>query len=460
MSNAQTSGNNTAENFDVHSIEAKDIGYLFAQDYYTYLNKDPSQLHCFYSKSSSCIHGVEGEVVERAHGQSEIHQVIMKHDFKNCKVHVTNIDTLPANANGIIVQVMGEMSNNNQPSQRFVQSFYLAEQPGGYYVHNDVMRFFKDEYPEKIDNTESLQAAAGEPAEEPQTPKAVEETKSDPAPEPAETNTLEEIKIADEAAPEQTLAETTTTAPETSDEISSPPPAAEEEKPIDEPSAISVPAETPVEPAKPEEKQQQSQPTPAAAPAPESTKPKSWANLAANNREKWGTAVAKIEGTVASVTHSANQSGPSSRGSTPAPSGQENRPNSVSGHAAANKTVSVSDLNGLDRKFLTEFIEKKYGPVSIKDLRRNNCLLVFKDEATAKKAIADKTAVVGEKKIKLDVYTPSSRRDDQRGSRGSKAGFRSSPADSESGHGGRRNIRRGERSGSQGGRNRNRADKQ
>lgn len=37
--------------------------------YYTFVNKDPAKLHCFYTKKSTLIHGVEGEDCTPCYGQ-------------------------------------------------------------------------------------------------------------------------------------------------------------------------------------------------------------------------------------------------------------------------------------------------------------------------------------------------------------------------------------------------------
>ena len=37
--------------------------------YYTFVNKDPAKLHCFYTKKSTLIHGVEGEDSQPCYGQ-------------------------------------------------------------------------------------------------------------------------------------------------------------------------------------------------------------------------------------------------------------------------------------------------------------------------------------------------------------------------------------------------------
>lgn len=58
---------------------------------------------------------------------------------------VTQVDSQVSANDGILIQVLGEMCNHNGPSQKFSQTFFLATQPNGYYVLNDIFRFLKDE---------------------------------------------------------------------------------------------------------------------------------------------------------------------------------------------------------------------------------------------------------------------------------------------------------------------------
>lgn len=44
-----------------------------------------------------------------------------------------------------MIQVLGEMSNNGLPNRKFSQTFFLAKQPNGYYVLNDIFRYLKDD---------------------------------------------------------------------------------------------------------------------------------------------------------------------------------------------------------------------------------------------------------------------------------------------------------------------------
>ncbi|SCV67832.1 BQ2448_5443 [Microbotryum intermedium] len=112
---------------------------------YNLPNKDPSRLHCFYTKRSTLIHSTEGEETTACYGQQEIHQKLMSLKFEDCKVYISNVDSQSSAEGGIIVQVIGEQSNHGGPWRKFSQTFFLAEQPNGYFVLNDICRYIKEE---------------------------------------------------------------------------------------------------------------------------------------------------------------------------------------------------------------------------------------------------------------------------------------------------------------------------
>jgi hypothetical protein len=76
-------------------------------------------------------------------------------DFVNCKVFISNVDSQSSMSGGVIVQVLGEMSNNDSICRKFSQTFFLAEQPDGYYVLNDIFRFLKEDIENDYDFEES-----------------------------------------------------------------------------------------------------------------------------------------------------------------------------------------------------------------------------------------------------------------------------------------------------------------
>ncbi|EMR08494.1 hypothetical protein PNEG_03320 [Pneumocystis murina B123] len=129
----------------MEKLSLDEIGWFFVQEYYTFLNKEPRRLHCFYTKKSTFVHGNEGEIVKPCSGQQEIHKKILELGFSDCKVLVSNVDSQASASGGIVIQVLGEMSNCDGPSRKFAQTFFLAEQPNGYFVLNDIFRYLKED---------------------------------------------------------------------------------------------------------------------------------------------------------------------------------------------------------------------------------------------------------------------------------------------------------------------------
>ena len=53
-----------------HKVDSFEVGWLFVQEYYTFLNRDPNKLHCFYNKKSTFLHGHEGDSAKTCVGQT------------------------------------------------------------------------------------------------------------------------------------------------------------------------------------------------------------------------------------------------------------------------------------------------------------------------------------------------------------------------------------------------------
>ena len=52
-----------------NSVVPSEVGWQFVPQYYTFVNKHPNRLHCFYNKNSTFIHGTEGEDGKPCYGQ-------------------------------------------------------------------------------------------------------------------------------------------------------------------------------------------------------------------------------------------------------------------------------------------------------------------------------------------------------------------------------------------------------
>lgn len=204
-----------------------------------------------------------------------ISEKIKSLDIRDCKVRVLNVDSQTSFTN-IVVQVIGEMSNKNQPHHKFVQTFVLAEQPNGYFVLNDIFRYLNDEEPEII---EDEVAQPEVPVEEPSTP-------ADPSVElPKEelVNTETAVAEVDEKLAEEESVEPEVTEPvngtseeAVADEAAVPegevaePTIEEPEEPTPEP-AVNAPVEEPTVVAPPK--------APEPVPETQPAKPKTWASM-------------------------------------------------------------------------------------------------------------------------------------------------------------------------------------
>lgn len=221
-------------------------------------------------------------------------------DFQNCKVRVSNVDS-QASFENIVIQVIGETSNKAGDPKKFVQTFVLAQQPSGYFVLNDILRFIDEEGEEEPAEPAEQEAASVEvEAPAPAAAPAAEEAKeSEPAEEKSVQDEptsldpevvdkkLEEVSavpqesspVNGDATPELAAEESAAAsevATKAADETVPGPDAAAQqlaEETVQEPEKPKDPSPTPVAPRQP--------PTPAAAPAPAPSrplKPMTWAS--------------------------------------------------------------------------------------------------------------------------------------------------------------------------------------
>lgn len=186
-------------------------------------------------------------------------------DFQDCKVRISNVDS-QGSVENIVIQVIGEISNKGGEPKKFVQTFVLAQQPSGYFVLNDMLRYIDE------DLEEEGEAAVEEPAVPVEaTPVVAEEAKQEV---PATEEAAKEPEAADldTAAVSEKLQEEPAEAPAAA-EPAAPEPAAEVPQ---EAAAEEAPAQPDVEKTveeiaeedvkKPEEPKDPA-PTPAAAAA-------------------------------------------------------------------------------------------------------------------------------------------------------------------------------------------------
>jgi len=326
---------------------------------------------------------------------------------------------------------------------KFVQTFFLAEQPNGYFVLNDIFRFLKEETVES-DDGESEQAtaeaeqvsastqpeaasplspvhthpaplAADIPAPEPvqtasPTPSAAPAEEAPPAYEPpvAEPHTNGHAQIEQEA-PEAPASAPVEKSPTPEPEPPSPAVAVGSPAPAVSPAPPPAPSPAPSQPPPPAAP---SQPAPAPAPAA----PKTWANLAATNPKKWGSAVAQ-ESRGTSEAPAASSSTPGSGTQTPVsyhgpgarPQQQrEPHPSYMAATNVANALCFVKSVQeNVTEGALRNTLITRFGPIKDLDLVRNKAcaFLEFSTVDAARRAIAASlpTSQGGEGGIRIDV---------------------------------------------------------
>lgn len=134
----------------------------------------------------------------------------MSLDFSDAKVYISNVDSQASANGGIMVQVIGELSNRGQAWRKFAQTFFLAEQPNGYYVLNDICRYLKEDTVDYSAEVEAPAAQAGESAAAPAASAVVEAA----APAAADVEALKEDEpVLEEAKAEVAVAEETKAEP-------------------------------------------------------------------------------------------------------------------------------------------------------------------------------------------------------------------------------------------------------
>ncbi|KAJ7100196.1 hypothetical protein B0H15DRAFT_819075 [Mycena belliarum] len=390
------------------TVNPSEVGWQFVPQYYTFVNKQPDRLHQFYTKKSTFIHGTEGDDGKPCLGQQEIHQRITAIGFQDCKVFIHSVDAQSSADGGIIIQVIGEMSNHSDPWRKFVQTFFLAEQPNGYFVLNDIFRFLKEE---TVESDDASEAADPEPVSVVEHTATVAEIPREPTPPPAAPEpvpTPPPVHVEEAPVPDipVELPQKPAT-PEPLAPVQAPPSAPATPQP--QPNGIhraatpatapTPPVEKPVTPTPPPTAAAPTPPpaasTPAAMPSPspapppaQPPQPKTWANLAAANSKKWGSAVAQdSRGTTEVAPAAPAAPSPAPSGPAPGPGGaprmgpggqQGQHPNLVAALSVTTPQCFVKGvIEPISSTLLTNHLNTHFGQMKDLEIVRSKACAFF-----------------------------------------------------------------------------------
>ncbi|KAJ7740034.1 hypothetical protein DFH07DRAFT_839695 [Mycena maculata] len=401
------------------TVNPSEVGWQFVPQYYTFVNKQPDRLHQFYTKKSTFIHGTEGDDGKPCLGQQEIHQRITAIGFQDCKVFIHSVDAQSSADGGIIIQVIGEMSNHSDPWRKFVQTFFLAEQPNGYFVLNDIFRFLKEE---TVESDDASEAADPEPVSVVEHTATVSELPREPTPPPPaapeRVPTPPPVQIEEAPAPDiPTEPPQKPVTPEPPAPTQAPPtapttpqpqlngihrtatPATAPTPPVEKPvtpspaPAAAAPTPPPAAAATPV-----AAPSPSPAPAPaQPAAPKTWANLAAANSKKWGSVAQDSRGTteVPTVAPSAPSpapaptAGPAARAGPVSQQGQH--PNLVAALSVTTPQCFVKGvIEPISASLLSNHLTTHFGPMKDLEIVRSKACAFFEfnNLDAARRAIA------------------------------------------------------------------------
>lgn len=398
---------------------SNEIGWAFVEEYYTVINQSIDRLHLFYNKSSAVTHGVEAAPLDPVFGQKDINEVVLK-EFTNCKVMITNMDCQGTLDSGLLIQVIGEMANEGEPSQKFVQTFVLAKQKKGFYILNDILRYLKEDTDFASDLAESTtEEATTSSVNETPVSQAIPEPAAEKIEQPVEPEPVEEVeeKVDVVAEPEVETEdikapESTTKEPETTQDVIEPTPSStvsdlpkEESEPVtplsastastsqSSPATVSSSAKKPNGDAKP-----------VIAPALPAA-PLSWAARAAMKIDSPPPSVPKPKPVV-------NRPAPTPFVSSTTPVANTTFPNttnlqSVQGHHRGPKVFFSAYI-----KHVNESVNEKQLKAALQEIgqvthfevaRQKNCAFVdFSDLATLKSALALHELKVGDNIVLIE----------------------------------------------------------
>lgn len=393
--------------------------------------------------------------------------------FQDCKVYVSNVDSQSSASGGIIIQVLGEMSNNSGPWRKFTQTFFLAEQPNGYFVLNDIFRYLKDEdqadeqadevnedirYDEKEAHDHNRDVAGAkvdvsainQPEATPHVPAVVAAGEPKAAAIAVGTQDNSIADIADKQAASSTFG--------IKDDASAQPAVLLKvpQQPIEsvrdaEAAILSAPATQASEPAEAANPETVSAAaaaagtTAVAAPVPDQeakptgiSKPKTWANLAASNATTWGSAVRADAKGVSAAAAAAPASQSSPRPATGARGqGQASGP-SVNVGSAQPGAIFIKNVQSdhVSESALRSTLERQFGPLKeLQLIASKGCAFAtFSKPEDARRAISASSGggvVVGDQGWKVNIEEKRNKPQGERfstGTAGTSAGRGGKPA--------------------------------
>ena len=118
------------------------LGKIYVAQYYA-LFDDPSRrlsLVALYHSEDSFL-SIEGE---KYRGTKKILQKFEDLKLKKIERSINSVDSQPLRDGGIIINVIGKVKVNNDPSRLYAQTFIFKPQKGSFFLQHDIFRTILD----------------------------------------------------------------------------------------------------------------------------------------------------------------------------------------------------------------------------------------------------------------------------------------------------------------------------
>ncbi|CAH1434349.1 unnamed protein product [Lactuca virosa] len=128
----------------IHDYSAQDVADAFVKQYYNILQESPQDAHKFYKDTSILDHPCPDGSMKSATTLKDIDNELKGSNIKNWNPNLTTVHAQDSVMGSVIVGVTGFLTDNDNVTKHFAQTFCLATQEGGgFYVHNDFLQFIE-----------------------------------------------------------------------------------------------------------------------------------------------------------------------------------------------------------------------------------------------------------------------------------------------------------------------------
>ncbi|KAK1554410.1 hypothetical protein Q3G72_011685 [Acer saccharum] len=154
-------------------VDPQLVANSFVEQYYKFLHDFPDLVHRFYQDSSILGRPGPNGVMTSISTINAINEQIISMDYHHLQTEILTVDAQGSYCSGVIVLVIGFLTEKDNVKRKFAQSFFLAPQEMGFFVLNDVFRYV-DDHNDQYDHHQVLVAINGGDQSAPANPLATD----------------------------------------------------------------------------------------------------------------------------------------------------------------------------------------------------------------------------------------------------------------------------------------------